>query len=699
MSIRVPAGLWARVLAILGTLVLIAGAAGDPRWVDHPWALGLMTVATALFRMRSVSITKFASLNVVQVVAMTGALAAGATATALALYTGVLVADIFHHRKPFTAAWINASREMTTLYAAYGVYAIVALQIPGASSGTLSTESIPAIAIFFIAHFLLNRAALYATLITRKKLLPDEQALILRYEVIVFIASMVASVAILAALAYVGRTGWVVLAVLLLFGSMLLRRILEEAVEAEELNRIHAMDAVVSADGSLEDSFRRISMLANRLVNWRDFRILRVDGADADPLVVFSANEGMLSAPRPPVRGMSRLRRTVADRKQTIVVNDTSRDDRISEARPEARSVVVAPLRFGDNLLGLLEIEHHKRAAYGEKQLVVIERFASQLSTTIQIQELRKPLAEALGRLELQLDRLGDSARLLRGGAETVVGLVSDINRGIAEEAEEATASRSAADELYRSSSAIARDAGEAAAASDRSAVLAAEHQSTVGNAVERLVTAKGIVADSSALVGDLHKGAKRMTEFIRVIRDLADQTHLLALNAGIEAARAGEEGKGFAVVAEEIRRLASQSGRVSEDASAILSGFAEQMDRATRQMDRGQEMVADVEALSASAMRALASILQASDAAAAWSRRIAQVSTEQEKLVGVTRDRAERIDEISSRNRTGSDLVSKSATEQAGALQELESATRELRELATHLADLTRRLTRIETT
>jgi len=396
---------------------------------------------------------------------------------------------------------------------------------------------------------------------------------------------------------------------------------------------------------------------------------------------------------------MSRLRRTVADRRQTIVVNDTTRDDRISETRPEARSVVVAPLRFGDNLLGLLEIEHHKRAAYGEKQLVVIERFASQLSTTIQIQELRKPLAEALGRLELQLDRLGDSARLLRSGAETVVGLVSDINRGIAEEAEEATASRAAADELYRSSSAIARDAGEAAAASDRSAVLAAEHQSTVGNAVERLVTAKGIVADSSALVGDLHKGAKRMTEFIRVIRDLADQTHLLALNAGIEAARAGEEGKGFAVVAEEIRRLASQSGRVSEDASAILSGFAEQMDRATRQMDRGQEMVADVEALSASAMRALASILQASDAAAAWSRRIALVSTEQEKLVGVTRDRAERIDEISSRNRTGSDLVSKSATEQAGALQELESATRELRELATHLADLTRRLTRIETT
>ena len=694
---RAPAGLWARLLAILGTLVLIAGAAGDPRWVDHPWALGIMTVAAALFRMRSVSITKFASLNVVQVVSMTGALAAGAATTALAVYAGVLLADVFHHRKTFTASWINASREMVTLYAAYGVYAMVALRIPGAAAGTLSPDSVPAIAVFFLAHFLLNRAALYATLLTRNKLLPDEQALILRYEVIVFIASMVASVAILSALAFIGRSGWVVLAVLLLFGAMLVRRILEEAVAAEELNRIHAMDTVVSADGSLDESFRRIATFASRLINWRDFRILRFDADDTAPMVVFSVREGLLAEPRPADGGIDRLRRAAVDRRQTVVVNDTFRDDRVSAPRPEARSVVVAPLRFGDRLLGLLELEHHKRQAYGAKQLVVVERFASQLSTTIQIQELRRPLAEALGRLEGQLDRLGESARLLRGGADAVVGLIADINRGIAEEAEEATLSRTAADELYRSTSAIARDAGEAAAASERSAHLASEHQTTVGSAVERLVTAQGIVADSSSLVGELQKGAQRMTEFIRVIRDLADQTHLLALNAGIEAARAGEEGKGFAVVAEEIRRLAAQSGKVSEDASAILSGFAAQMDRATRQMNRGQEMVADVEALSASAMRALTSILQASEAAATWSRRIAEVSHDQEKFVAVTRDRAERIDEISRRNREGSDLVSRSAAEQAGALQELEAATRELRELASHLADLTRRLTRIE--
>jgi methyl-accepting chemotaxis protein len=696
MSNRIPASLWAQLLAIAGTLVLIAGAAMDPRWVEHPWALVVMASAAALFRMRAVSITKFASLTVVQVVAMTGALAAGVSTAAIAIYAGVLLADLFHHRKPFPASWINASREVVTLYGAYGAYAALATHMPAAGSGEFAPETVPAIAVFFVAHFLLNRAALYATLLTRKKLMPEEQALILRYEVIVFFASAVASVTLLVAIAFLGSVAWIIVAVLLLFAGMLLKRILEEAVAAEELNRIHSLDTVVSADGSLEESFKRIASFASRLVNWHDFRILRLH--DGESRVVFTVRDGLLPVPQTPNAGLGRLRRVAVDRRQAVVVHDAFRDDRIANPRVEARSMVVAPLWFGDRLLGLLEIEHGKRQAYGVKQLVVVERFAAQLSTTIQIQELRRPLADALGRLESQLERLGDSARLLRGGADAVVGLVSDINRGIVEEAEEATLSRNAADDLYQSTSAIARDAGEAAAASDKSAMLASEHQTTVASAVERLVTAKGIVADSSSLVGDLHKGAQRMTEFIRVIRDLADQTHLLALNAGIEAARAGEEGKGFAVVAEEIRRLAGQSARVSDDAHTILAGFALQMDRATRQMDRGREMVSDVEVLSSSAMKALASILQASDAAAAWSRRIAEVSHEQEKFVAVTRDRAGRIDEISRRNREGSDQVSRSAAEQAGALLELESATRELRELATHLADLTRRLTRIET-
>jgi hypothetical protein len=140
-----------------------------------------MALATAMFRMRDVSITKFASLNFVQVVALAGALAAGVTTTAPAIFAGVLLADLFHHRKPLIAAGINASREMLALYAAYGVYAAIAIRTPGARTVALVPEVVPAIAVFFLTYFLLSRALLYATLLTRNKLLPEEQSLILRY--------------------------------------------------------------------------------------------------------------------------------------------------------------------------------------------------------------------------------------------------------------------------------------------------------------------------------------------------------------------------------------------------------------------------------------------------------------------------------------------------------------------------------------
>jgi hypothetical protein len=87
------------------------------------------------------------------------------------------------------------------------------IRVPEAAAGQLVVEAVPAIVVFFLMHFLLSRAALYANLLTRKKLKQEERALILRYEVIVFFASAVASVMILVAIAFVGQMGWIVLAV------------------------------------------------------------------------------------------------------------------------------------------------------------------------------------------------------------------------------------------------------------------------------------------------------------------------------------------------------------------------------------------------------------------------------------------------------------------------------------------------------
>ena len=122
-------------------------------------------------------------------------------------------------------------------------------------------------------------------------------------------------------------------------------------------------------------------------------------------------------------------------------------------------------------------------------------------------------------------------------------------------------------------------------------------------------------MGESAAQIDALAESTRRITDFIAIISQIADQTNLLALNAAIEAARAGAEGRGFAVVAEEVRTLADESRRASDEAGEILRRFEAQMRSVAQQMSSGQALVADVEQLSESSRGALEQIVQSTRA------------------------------------------------------------------------------------
>ena len=691
---RLRVDLITRGIAVAGTAAVGLFAVVDPRWAAHPLGVAIVFVATVLLRARPIALTKYSTLTGSPVTAMAGALVLGVSASSIPLFAGVLLADWLLQRKALAWAWVNAGREVLALASSYGAFAATAAVLNVQRTGALSAELVPAMSVFVFAYFIASRALQYFSLLVRDKLLPEERSIILRYEVIAFGASSAAVLLVVLTVASVGRAGWAVVAIALGFGSLLFQRIIEEAIAAEELNKIHQMELVVSSDASLGDAFARIAELGNRLVDWRDFRIHRLQ--DGGVRLLFTGRDGLLDPPVVPSPDGRELRDEALATGRPVVVTDSHHDVRIKEPRESVRSAVVMPLRFGERTVGLLELEHHKRGTYGPKQLGVVQRFASQLATTIHIQDLRRPLAESVARLERQVATMNDSAHQLRSGAETVARLASEISRSVAEASDQAARGHDAAADVHTATSSIARDAREAATASDRAVQIATEHRATIGTAIERLVSAKGFVGESGAIMGDLGDETRRVTSFIGVIKDLAEQTNLLALNAAIEAARAGEEGRGFAVVAEEIRKLAEQSGKASEEASVLVATLAGQMERATRQMDRGRAMVADVETLSGSARDAMAQVVDSSRSAATWAKRIAEVSRSQEDAVGGVRDRIARIAEISGRNREGAAQVAETADSQARALQEVEGATRELRELATYLAELARRLTKL---
>jgi methyl-accepting chemotaxis protein len=686
--------LYANLVAGIGTVLLFVALVSDPRWTARPVALATVFVVALILRTFQIPLTKYSALNLLGMVAAGGAVIIGAPATGLGLYLGVLLADWLLLRKAPVASGINAGREALALFGAYGFYAWFAALGDPRDAGRITADTIPAVALLLAAHFLFSRGLLYCTLLIRDKLYPDERSLILRYEVIAFGAGTIAVLVSLVTISSVGWTGWMVVAFVLIFAGLLLKRILEEAVAAEELNKIHAMEQVVSSDASLAESLQQIERLANRLVDWNGFRIWRLNNGSLR--LIYQAGEGLLGEPRENGVSGGRLRDIAMSTGEPLVIIDSARDARAQGAGVSAVSLAVVPLRFGDRALGLVELDHHKRGTYGAKEITLVARFASQLATALHIQDLRQPLLAALARVEAQLDTLNDSARALRGGAEVVARNTAEITRGIGEESEQADRSLDVARSLHEKTSAIVRDGIDAASASERATRIAAEHRDTIGMAIERLVNAKRFIGESTTQISGLSKSTQRITDFIAVIKELADQTNLLALNAAIEAARAGEQGQGFAVVANEVRKLAEQSARASEDAGEIVSGFEDQMRQVASQVGRGQTMMSDVESLSESARTALDEIVEATAASLTWGQRIADTSRVQESEVGRLSERVARIAEISRRNREGAENVTRSAADQARALRELEGAAHELREVAASLSDLTRRIARV---
>ncbi len=686
-------GAYARAVGSVGLVLLVAALATDSRWLSQGLGMVVLLVTVLALRTQQIPLTKYGALNLLAIPALAGALLVGAPASALAMWLGIVVADGLLLRKGLQASLINAGREVIALLASYGVYAWAVIALNGGEAA-LTTDTLAALALFMLAYFVASRMLLYFTLLLRDKLVDEEKSLILRYEVIAFGASAIAVSLILLTVLNLSPVGWGVVGVVLLGAGLLVKRILEESIAAEELNKILAMEQIVSSDVDIADAFRRIQLLAHRLVDWQTFRISRLDGGALQQ--IWSGDLGYLETESDLRPELATLRAESLQSGEVINIPDVQRDERIDVSDSPMRSVVLLPLRFGDRTVGLLELEHHKADAYTAKEIALIRRFALQLATTLHIYDLRRPLREAMTRVSSQLDTLTGSARALRAGGESVARTIADITRGIAEEGEQVGRSLEVTRGLHSATQGVVRDGSEAAEASQRATEIATEHRHTITTAIERLVGAKTFVGESGSQIAGLTASVTRITEFIAVIRELADRTNLLALNAAIEAARAGEQGKGFAVVADEVRKLAEQSARASDEAGDIVTEFEEQMRRVAFQMSRGEDIVQDVETLSGQAREALDLIVDATASAATGAQRIALTSREQELAFANLSDRVRRISTIAGRNREGAEQVTQSAREQAEALRELEGATQELRSVANYLNELTRRITSV---
>ena len=676
---------YARAVAIGGLAVALAALAVDPRWLDHPVAVLLLFASVFVLRASPVRLSKYSYLTQSGVVALVGGASIGPSPVVLALWAGVFASDLFWLRKLPRAGFINAGREVLGFTAAYGPYAAV-LALTGRPE--LSLDLLPAFAIFVCMYFFATRALFYFTLLVRDKLEHAEKILILRWEIISYLLTLIASVVIVAALRSLSPVGWVAVALTLGLLGLLTRRILEEAIGAEDLNKVHLMEVAIASNSTLQGSFDQIERLAHRLLDWGDFRIYRV--VDGVPTLAYRGAIGRADRGAPP-GGAAPLRAEAIAQQRAVELKDSRSDPRVREPLPNVGSLIIHPIRFGEELLGTVEVDHPKRHAYGSKDLTALSTLGHQIATAIHIAELRRPLLGTVEQISMQVTALARVTESLRTSALAMADASQGMRQGAAELESFVAGGLQATDSLGAASRVMADQGALAAAASGTAAEVAAQNRAVIGEAIDRLIGLNSFVSASADQVSGLGTMTTRIKGFIGTIREIADLTNLIALNAAIEAARAGAEGRGFAVVADEVRDLAAQSLHAAGEARVLLEEITGQVAVVSGQMERGRQAVAGVEQLSADAATALDAIVGTTGEAGRHARAIAATAADQLRAVDGLTGQIRRVAAGSARTLSETEELARSAADAAAGQADLERAIRELGEVAADLHRIAR--------
>ncbi|QEY62421.1 methyl-accepting chemotaxis protein [Metapseudomonas lalkuanensis] len=207
------------------------------------------------------------------------------------------------------------------------------------------------------------------------------------------------------------------------------------------------------------------------------------------------------------------------------------------------------------------------------------------------------------------IEQIGHSATQLASAAEELYAVTEEGNRSLNRQHDEIEMAATAVNQMSAAVEEVARNAASTSEASTTSEGVALSGREQVEETVQAIRGMGEEVTRSTQMVADLAGQAQGIATVLDVIRSIAEQTNLLALNAAIEAARAGEQGRGFAVVADEVRALAHRTQESTREIEQMIAAIQAGSDAAVSAMNKSDTHAQDMVKLAESAGQALQDI------------------------------------------------------------------------------------------
>ncbi len=257
--------------------------------------------------------------------------------------------------------------------------------------------------------------------------------------------------------------------------------------------------------------------------------------------------------------------------------------------------------------------------------------------------------------------------------AQQLATSASQVAIATSSQSEAAASMAAAVEEMTVSVGHVSDRAGETHSITNSTGALSQEGNAVINETLEEMREVASIVGDASVTIERMGENSQQISSIVQVIKDVADQTNLLALNAAIEAARAGEQGRGFAVVADEVRKLAERTTKATAEIGAMIDAVQSSASEAVGTMQQAVERVSSGVERAQNASAAMTKISAGADSAVMMVNEISSALREQSVASNEIAANVEKIAQMSEEN----GAATREVAETAGMLERLASDVR----------------------